>query len=158
MINDKTAYSPLIYLTDEQYEIINNSHNVFARDGTMNVGLIKTILEDNYFFKVVDFFNNEIDRLLILYRNNGRVEIVETLKKVDTVYAISNYFRECLLLKKGINPEEKNKYEKLKELISLDNLKNKYNNYIYDITIDNINYHVPVNEMLLFLENANFKQ
>ena len=144
---------PIIYLTDNDFELINNGLSIKTVDGIVSLELIRKILyDDNYYAKIYNFFLSNKNKFGFIYKKNDKTEKIISLKKIDIVEAMRNYINEH----KDTDESEIIKYKKLESMISLPGLKKDYRNYIYNISIDNIDYHIPAIQMIELLEMNDF--
>ena len=128
---------PIIYLTDEEYKLISGSRTVNTVDNTVSIELLKKILKDeNFFLKVDAFFQSNKDKFGFIYKDNVTKKII-SLTKIDIVVALNNYISQY----KDVTQEELLRYQKWESVVSLPGLKKDYENYIYHVSIDNIDYH-----------------
>ena len=144
---------PIIYLSDEEYNLINNNRSIESVNTTISAELINKILNDNYYYsKIVSFFNSNKDKFGFIYKKNGKTEKIISLTKIDIVVALNNYLNEL----KNIPADLINKYLKLESVVSLPGLKKNYENFIYNVTIDNIDYKIPALTLIGLLERNDF--
>ena len=116
MLEKGNLISPIIYLTDEDYKLINNSYNLSVSTGTINVEIIKKILNDESFFsKTVDFFNNKIDKFILVYKKDNYVEKIINLNRSYIIYGILKYFEESNQYQREIKSSEKERYQILEQ-------------------------------------------
>lgn len=144
---------PILYLTDDEFNLINNSDREESINTSISIELLKKILTDDiYFAKINDFFQSNKDKFGFIYKRNGKTEKIISLTKIDIVVALNNYLSKI----KNIPNNLINRYQELERMVSLPGLKKDYENYVYTILIDNVTYNIPAISIIELLEKNDF--
>ncbi len=153
MTKEKDVFSPFIYLSREDYELISNSSIISVNDGVISTEIIKRILnDDEYFEKVKNYFNNVIDRFILIYKKDNHIVKIFTLKKMDIIEGIHKYFNNGY----EVSEKEQERYCELEKLVSFNRFKENTHDEIYNCIIDGDEYSVSISDMINVLNSDNF--
>lgn len=122
-----------IFTTPDDIKIIKNSEKIKIDGQEVSVDFLKRLLQDDYYYDYASrFFNNDVSKFDICYIISGDIAGRINYQKLQIIKGIEQLISSNKLV---LQPEEKQKYEKLKEKISFERFleKNKGNNYNIDI-------------------------
>ena len=140
-----------LIVSDIELDSLMRASSVYFPGHFISVLLIEKILNDKtYFDYTMRFFNGEINKFIVTTEEK---EFGLSHSKSDLIKAMDIYFNKMNITDSSMI----SKYNTLKEIITLDKLKNDYNNKIINIDVDHYQYNVNVNEIIKLLEFDNDK-
>ena len=139
-----------LFTTVDDIEKIKNSEKLKIDNQEVSIEFLKRILKDyNYYDYAYRFFSNEISSFCVSYIIAGDTGGSIYYQKPQIIKGLE----QLILLKRLVlQPEEKQKYEKLRENISFERFlaKNKGNNY--NIFIDGNKYSIPIDQIVSLMQ------
>ena len=143
-----------LIINNQEFDSLYHSKSIYIPGNFVSVELIKKILDnETYFDYTKRFFNNEIDKFMVV---NEDKKYCFSYKVKELIDAINIY-----ILKNNIDdPEIINKFNELQSLIRFDKFKNRFSNHTININVDNNNYEVNTDDIfkLLDLPNDKFRE
>lgn len=141
-----------IFETEEEFNKIIRSKNIYLPSGTVYSEFIKKVLfEQKYYDYVKKYFLGETLKLQIVVLKENNIVGNLSYEKSEILRAMEIYIKEHHLEESIIQ-----KFHFLRDLISYDKLENKYNNQDLEIDIDNIHYVIKIKNILNFLNQTNY--
>ncbi len=140
-----------LIVSNQEFDSLYQSKSIYIPGNFVSIELIKKILDDETYFDYTKrFFNNEIDKFMVVNEDKKycfsykRKEIIDVIN----IYILKNNIDDSKII---------DKYNYLCSLISYDKFKNKYDNHTINITVDNNNYVVNTNDIIKLLDLPNDK-
>lgn len=139
-----------ILTTDEDFDLINDGYKIDIDHKKVSVEVLKRILNDEKYYQYAKkFFDNEIKLFRIKYIFSGDVCGNISYNKITIIEGIRYLLENNMLT---LNPSQKEKYDYLCKKVSFPLFVEKNINEIFDISIDNIDYSIPIIDMISFME------
>ena len=140
----------ILFVTKNDYDYIMNSPKITISTNNIPEEFIKRILNNNiYYDYAFKYFNNEIKTFSLSYIIYGDTGGLLNFNKSILGYALIKYVNNN---KNNLTIEEQNNFNNLINIISLAKFKENYQDKILNISIENINYSIPISNFITFLE------
>ena len=142
----------ILLVTFNEFNELDKSETIWVNYKTVNVQFIKNILEkSNYFEYASRLFNGDIDYFYVSRITHGDTfgMLGHSYTKSDIIHAIDDLIRDGEIELNGIKKE---RYDYLKGLISYDALKKQNSGNKLNISIDKIEYSIPIDQIFEFMD------
>ncbi|MBD9115096.1 hypothetical protein EGP95_04870 [bacterium] len=150
-LKDLTKYT--IFTSKEDVEKLKNGDKINIDNQDVSIEFLKRILNNDLYFEyALKYFKGDINTFQVTYIINGDTGSLVHYKKNIIIKAIL----ELMLSRQiSLKPEEQEKLNILKNSISFKKFleKNKEDNY--NIYIDGIEYFIPVEQIISFMQLPN---
>ena len=149
-----------IFIPLDEFNNIKNSKKINVDGTNISIEFLKKVIKDNLYYEYLKkYISGEIFTLDIGYTKDG----TEVDEEIDCPYKpkIIEGIEELISTKKlNLTQEEYKKLEDLKKEISFEKFKKDQQDLVYSFNIDGIEYSIPFEEMVSFLElpPAEFKE
>ena len=152
-INEKYITKYTIFTSKEDVEKLKNGDKINIDNQNVSIEFLKRILNNDLYFEyALKYFKGDINTFQVTYIINGDIGSLVLYKKNTIIKAIL----ELMLSRQiSLKPEEQEKLNILKNSISFKKFleKNKEDNY--NIYIDGIEYFIPVEQIISFMQLPN---
>ena len=142
-----------IFTSKEDVEKLKNGDKINIDNQNVSIEFLKRILNNDFYFEyALKYFKCDINTFQVTYIINGDIGSLVHYKKNIIIKAIL----ELMLSRQiSLKPEEQEKLNILKNSISFKKFleKNKEDNY--NIYIDGIEYFIPVEQIISFMQLPN---
>lgn len=146
----KSLTDHYLFTTKQDIEQIKNGPQIEVYSEKIPVEYLKRILENETYLEYASkYLRNEINDFNVGYITNGDIGGVLRFKKGTMLKGIEKIIESKEII---LTPETEKRYQSLKEEISYDKFKNEYFNKSYDVTADNYNYSIPINQLISIME------
>lgn len=153
----KELSKSVLFVTEEEIELYWEDDTIEIERKKVSVNLLKKMLEDSNYYKYVEkVINNEIDYFSMRRIYNGDTISYISLSKGEIIKAIN------LLIEYGksmnIDVYDNNalkRYNDIINIMSFDNFLENIKNKNYNITIENVEYSIPISQMVDFTNISN---
>ena len=140
----------IIFTTPDDFEKMQKGEKIKIDGQDISVEFLRRILQDDYYYDYATrFFNNEINNFGVSYIIGGDTGRSLNYERPQIIKGIEQLILSNQLI---LQPEEKRKYEKLKEAISFATFLEKIKGTNYNIDIDGNNYVIPVEQIVSLMQ------
>lgn len=140
----------IIFTTLDDFEKMQKGEKIKIDGQDISVEFLRRILQDDYYYDYATrFFNNEINNFGVSYIIGGDTGRSIKYERQQIIKGIEQLILSNQLI---LQPEEKRKYEKLKEAISFTAFLEKIKGTNYNIDIDGNNYVIPVEQIVSLMQ------
>ncbi len=147
-------YNNVLFESEEEYNDINRSSAIYLPGNFICSEFINRILtRDNYYLYAKRFFCGEINEFKVGYVKNGDICGNISYSKNEIIRAMDVYIKENNLRDK----EVLERFQQLRDIISVKTFKNKFENTSFTITIDNNKYEIKVKDIIELLSNSTYE-
>lgn len=125
---------------------IKSSKTITVGDIEVYTEFLKRILDnDKYFEYALRYFYDATDRFVVAEIINGDLGVNIRYDKTTIINGIKELISTNQI---SLNIEEEERFEKLRSYISYDKFLEKYQDFIYKVLIDGVNYSIPFDNMI----------
>ena len=141
----------VLFTSKEDVKQLINSDKVKTSSEEVSIEFLKRVLDnDNYYEYAQRYFDGEISKFQIAHVLNGDIS-PEGLhyKKTSIMQALEKLISSGQI---ALNPQEQERYKKLKNNVSFEKFLEKYQKTTYDTNIDGNSYSIPVDEIISLMQ------
>ena len=140
----------IIFSSKEDVDEILNSEKIEIMHEKVSLLFLKRILNNKEYYEYARrYFNNEIDSFCVTNVINGDFGRRISYSKSTIIKGIEKLISEKKLI---LNNQEKERYDDLKNLISLNSFIEKYKDTSFNIEIDNNYYSIPFEQIIEIMQ------
>lgn len=145
----KAATKNHLFIKNSELEELKES-DVIEVDGVdVKIDFLKKVLEDDrYYSYVKKYFNGEIKDFHVVSIYMGDTIGNIGYSKLSIIKGIEYLIQNNFLF---LNGDVKKRFNELKDSISFDKFLQKINDEIYNVSVDGINYNVPIRKIINFM-------
>lgn len=140
----------VIFTSEEDIDIMSNGEKIEVDGIKVSVEFLRRILQDDIYYDYArKFCSGEINSFGARFIIGGDTSGNVGYDRVVLIKGLDQIIKSGLLT---IGQIEKERYERLKSLISFESFISKTKGTSFEVSIDGIDYEVPVSEMISFMQ------
>ena len=142
-----------LFTTEDDYRKLMDGKKIKVNSENVSIEFLKRILNNDFYFEYASrYFNNKINNFGVSYIIGGDLGGSIKYKKSTIIMAIEQLITcEKIVLQ----PEEQQRYEILKSIITFEKFLDKHKGNNYNIDIDGNNYSIPIEQLISVMQLPN---
>lgn len=139
----------VILLTEQEYNKYLEEPKVNVGKNTISVKLLKEIITNSDYYEYAKkVFTDELDSFNVRFICYGDTNGSISLHKGEIVKGLDILLTQEI---SGLDELAYRRYDELKQSVSYERFLEKYNGNNYNITIENVKYSIPIEQIISFL-------
>lgn len=147
-LKDLTDYT--LFTSKEEVDELKNSEKIEIYSQKVSIEFLKKILNNDLYYQYASrYLNNETHRFSVAYIIGGDTGGNINYNKGTIIKGLEKLISSSQIV---LTPEEQQRYDNLKDIVSFDKFVNKYKGNNYNVEIDSNNYSIPVDQLISFMQ------
>lgn len=150
-LKDLTKYT--IFTSKEDVEKLKNGDTINIDNQDVSIEFLKRILNNDLYFEyALKYFKGDINTFQVTYIINGDIGSLVLYKKNTIIKAIEHLVSSRQII---LNQVEQERLNSLRNSISFKKFLEEFKRDNYNINIDGIEYFIPVEQIISFMQLPN---
>ena len=139
----------VLFVSREEFDAFESGEKVKVDyDLKFSKDLLRKILSNDYYYSYVeDLLTNRESEFILTYPIFGDTGTTVRYSKKDLVFGLIDYVDSY-----QVSEEERDRFDHLKSLVSLQSMKEKYKDYVFPLVIDGSLYEIKGEDLIAVLE------